>query len=149
MKQLIRKILKEESLKHSLIDELKNNGIKETSELVGGFGNLLMILNIKTPMDFLHLFDDLDIVQSEEESDLRLFRYKPKHNLMVYDRKIGDIYISYDEIWSVLEDNFGLKYSEIQELTNRWLDEVYNLRGITIQPFYPEHYRLSWMRSII
>ena len=132
MKQLIRKILKEESLRYSLIDEIKNNGIKETIKLVGGIDNLFKVLNVNSPMDFLHLFDDMDVVQSEEESDLRLFRYKPKHNLMVYDRKIGDIYISYVEIWSVLEDNFGLKYSEIQELTNRWLDEVYNLRGITI-----------------
>jgi hypothetical protein len=131
MKQLIRKILKEESLRHSLIDELKNYGIIETSELVGGIDNLFKVLNVNSPMDFLHLFDDLDQVQSEEKKDWTLFRYKPRHNFMFYDRKNGYVYISYYEIWSVLKDNFGLNYSEIQQLTKRWLDEVYNLKGIT------------------
>jgi hypothetical protein len=35
---------------------------------------------------------------------------------------------------------FHLSYSEIQELTKIWLDEVYNLRGITplTKPFSVE-----------
>jgi hypothetical protein len=55
MKQLIRKILKEESLKHSLIDELKNNGIKETIKLVGGIDNLFKVLNVNSRLDFISL----------------------------------------------------------------------------------------------
>jgi hypothetical protein len=27
--------------------------------------------------------------------------------------------------------DFGLKYSEIQELIKEWLEETYNLRGLT------------------
>ena len=131
MKQLIRKILKEETLKQNLIDEIKEYGFKDAAEMVGGIDNLLRILNINTPMDFLHLFDDLDVVQPEEKPDWTLFRYKPKQNLMIYNRKNNYVYINYDEIWSVLEEHFGLKYSEIQELTKMWLGEVYNLRGIT------------------
>ena len=130
MKQLIRKILKEESLRHTLIDDIKNNSIKETSELVGGIDNLFKVLNVNSPMDFLHLFDDLDQVQSKEEKDWTLFRYKPKHNLMVYNTKNETVYINYDDIWLVLEDHFGLKYSEIQKLTMKCLSEVYNLRGV-------------------
>ena len=131
MKQLIRKILKEETLKQSLMDEIKEIGFNDTVEMVGGIDNLFKILNINTPMDFLHLFDDLDVVQSEEESDWTLFRYKPKQNLMIYNIKNNYVYIDYDDIWSVLEEHFGLKYSEIQELTEMWLGEVYNLGGIT------------------
>ena len=146
MKQLIRKILKEETLKQNLIDEIKEYGFKDTVEMVGGIDNLFKILNIKTPMDFLHLFDDLDVVQSEEEPNWTLFRYQPKHNLMIYDRKI--VYINYDEIWSVLENHFGFNYTEAQQLTKMWLGEVYNLRGITTftsMVSNPE----SWVRSII
>jgi hypothetical protein len=82
-------------------------------------------------MDFLHLFDDLDLVQSEEDSDWTLFQYKPKQNLMIYDRKKEFVYIDYDEIWSILLLDFGLNSAETQDLTKKWLGEVYNLKGIT------------------
>jgi hypothetical protein len=77
------------------------------------------------------LFNDLESVQSEEDEDWVLYRYKKGHNIMIYDRINEVVYINYYEIWSVLENKFGLNYFEIQELTKRWLDEVYNLRGVT------------------
>jgi len=113
------------------MDLIKSLDIHKASSAVGGIDNLFKILDINSPMDFLHLFDDLDVVQSEEEPELTLFRYKPKHNLMIYNKKSDYVYISYDDIWSVLEDKFGLNYYEIRKLTVRWVNEVYNLRGIT------------------
>jgi hypothetical protein len=136
LQESIRKILKEESLKQSLMDEIKHSGFQETAKMIGGMDNLIKLLNIESPMDFLHLFDDLDVVQSEEDPDWILFRYKPKHNLMIYDRKDEDVYINYHDIWSVLEGHFGLNYPETQQLTKRWLSEVYNLRGITTIDLY-------------
>jgi hypothetical protein len=82
-------------------------------------------------MDFLYLFNNLDVVQSKEEPYQTLFRYKPKYNLMIHNRKADNVYISYYDIWGVLEYEFGLNYSEIQELIKKWLSEVYNLRGVT------------------
>jgi hypothetical protein len=67
---------------------------------------------------------------------------------MIYDRKNGYVYINYDEIWSVLEDKFGLNYGEIQELTRVWLDEVYNLRGVTPESLSTK-IAMRWMRSTI
>ena len=135
MKQLIKKILKEEtSGKYKLIRMIKEYGLENAGKAVGGVDNLLMILNIKTPMDFLHLFEDLDVVQSEEEKNWTLFRYKPNQNLMIYNRKYYVVYFDYNEIWSVLEGKFGLNYSEIQRLTEGWLAETYKLRGVTTLP---------------
>ena len=54
---------------------------------------------------------------------------------MIYDRKSEDVYINYHEIWSFLEDKFGLNYDDIQSLTQKWLDEVNNLRGVTTSDF--------------
>ena len=128
------KLIKEDVSNKSrqiLIDRIKSVGFIKTSKTVGGFDNLMEILNINSPMDFLHLFNDLDVVQSEEEPDWTLFRYKPKHNLMIHKKKNDSVYIKYDEIWEVLEDVFNLKYSKIKELIKEWLFEVYNLRGIT------------------
>ena len=149
MKYIIKKILKEENLKQTLKQQVKEFGFKDIAELVGGAENLVKLGFNNDPMEFLHLFDDLDVVQSEEKQDWTLFRYKKHENLMVYDRKNDEVYINYYEIWSVLEDKFGLKYSEIQRLTKIWLDEVYNLRGVTTRNRALEAIGSGWMRSTI
>ena len=127
---------------------LKDKGTDKTIQLLGGWENFCKVFNIEGPMDFLHLFDDLEQVQSEEKEDWTLFRYKKGHNFMIYDRKSEDVYINYDEIWSFLNDKFGLNYTEIQSLTEEWLDEVYNLRGVTTHSIKSKKYK-SWMRSTI
>jgi hypothetical protein len=127
MKVLITENKFKDVAKSMLID----TGVQSTIEFLGGFDNFCKVFNIEGPMDFLHLFDDLEQVQSEEYVDLILFRYKPNHNFMVYDTKNEIVSINYDEIWSFLRSNFGLNYQETQGLTKEWLGEVYNLRGVT------------------
>ena len=127
---------------------LKQSGVKNTVKLLGGWDNFCKLFNIESPMDFLHLFDNLVQVQSEEKEDWTLFRYKKGHNFMIYDRKSEDVYINYDEIWSFLNDKFGLNYTEIQSLTEEWLDEVYNLRGVTTHSINSFSFN-RWMRSTI
>jgi hypothetical protein len=135
MKGIIRKILKEESLKQSLQQQIKEFGWMDTAELVNGSENLKKLSGIETPMDFLNLYNDLDVVQSEEKPYWTLFRYKKHENLMIYDRKNDEVYIDYYGIWSVLFYVFDLNYIETQSLTETWLDEVYNLRGVTTKKF--------------
>ena len=127
MKLIITESQKEKVLRNLI----KNNGVKFASNMVGGIENLFDVLNIKSPMEFLNMYNDLDVVQSEEKKDWTLFRYEKYKNLMIYDRENYVVYINYYEIWSFLKDGFGLNYTETQELTKTWLDEVYDLRGIT------------------
>ena len=110
---------------------LKQKGIKKTIQMIGGWDNFCKVFNIEGPMDFLHLFDDLEVVQSEEKKDWTLFRYKKGNNLMIYDRKSKEVYFSYDDIWSFFDGKFDLTYPVAQAVTKKWLDEVYNLRGVT------------------
>ena len=135
------------SLKEKLQLFVKREGWDRT-EIRVGEKNLLKIGFDNNPGEFLNLFNDLNIVQSKEERDWTLFRYKPNENLMVYDRKNDVVYLDYDKIWSVLRFKFGLETTETEELTEEWLDEVYNLRGITRQTYYCI-IRLSWVRSTI
>ena len=130
--RIVKRVIKENTLKGSLIDMIKDGGWKEATDMVGGDKNLKKLTGINTPMDFLHLFDDLGQVQSEENPDWTLFRYEPKHNLMIYDRKYDYVFINYDKIWEVLENNFGLNHTKIRRFTQKWLSEVYNLRGVTL-----------------
>ena len=132
MEDLIRRIIKEEvsnRRQEKLINLIKDYGLDKASKVVGNIDNLLKVLDINSPMDFLHLFDDLNVVESEEDPNWDLFRYKPKQNLMTYDRKHNIIYISF-KIWTILSITFELEYSEIQRLTKKWLSEEYDLRGV-------------------
>ena len=129
---IVKKVIKENEAKGFLIDMIKEDGWKSASELVGGYENLKKLVGIKTPMDFLHLFDDLNVVQSEETPDWTLFKYEKRNKLMVYNRKRDIVYINYNKIWRGLEIVFfKLNDFEIQELTQEWLGEVYDLRGVT------------------
>ena len=127
------KFLINENIKQTLKQEVKMSGWEDTASLVGGTENLISIAFNNNPMEFLNLFNDLDVVQSEERQSWSLFRYKKHENLMIYDRENGEVYIDYNKIWSVLWHVFGLNIDEIQSLTEKWLGEVYNLRGITTQ----------------
>ena len=131
--QIVNRVIRENNAKDSLINIIKNDGWEYASDLVGGIENLKKMVGIETPMDFLNIFTDLDVAQSEEESNWTLFRYKPKHNIMIFDRKNRIVHTDYHNIWSVLEDGFDLNKTEIYELTKEWLSKVYDLRNIRIQ----------------
>jgi hypothetical protein len=135
---IVKRVIKESAVKDSLIDMIKDEGWKSAAELVGGVENLKNLTGIGTPIDFLNIFTDLDVVQSEEKPDWELYRYEKGNNMMSYDRKNDYVFIDYHKIWSFLEKGFDLNYSEIQQLTEEWLSEVYNLRGVTplVDVFY-------------
>ena len=129
---IVKKVIKENSLRQDIIQQIKEDGWKSASELVGGYENLKKLVGFKTPMDFLHLFDDLNVINSEEKPNLTLFRYEIGNKLMVYNSVNNVVYINFNKIWRGLEIVFfELNDFEIQELTQEWLDEVYDLRGVT------------------
>jgi hypothetical protein len=134
MKDIIRKILKEENLKQNLKQQMKDYGWRSAAELVGGAKNFMSIMYDNNPMNFLNTFNDLDIVQSKEKPDWTLYRYEKGKNLIVYDKKFDLVYIKWGDIWSLLDHGFGLNYDEVQELTKEWLGKVYNLKGVTPIP---------------
>ena len=129
--RIVKKVIKENSLRQDLIQKIKEDGLKSVSGFVGGIDNLKKLVGIESPIDFLNLFNDLDVIDSEEKPNLTLFRYEIGNNLMVYDDEFDFVYINYSIIWSFLEKVFGFNYSEIQEVTQEWLSEAYDLREVT------------------
>jgi hypothetical protein len=118
-----------DKIKSKIHEYVKKYGVEKCREIFGekvlftiGFNN--------DPMEFLNLFNDLDVVQSVEKKDWTLFRYEKGKNLMIYDRINNYIYINNDQIWSVLRKDFGFNYNETEQLTKGWVEEVYNLRGV-------------------
>jgi hypothetical protein len=71
------------------------------------------------------------------EDRLPLFYY-------VQDSKNDNVFINYHEIWSFLESMFGMEYQQIQGVIRDWLEETYNLKGITPKSILiPIHQRLE------
>ena len=133
-------LITENKFKDILKLSLKKNGAQTAIDNVGGWDNFCQVFNIESPMDFLHLFDDLEQVQSEEREHMILFRYKKGYNYMVYDKEDGEVHINHKEIWSFLEDKFALTYPVVQKITKKWLGEVYNLKRVTTnRVFWFEH----------
>ena len=139
----------QDSIKTKLQKMVKKLGWEKASVAVGGLENLAKLGFNNDPFEFLNLFNDLDVIQSEEEENWTLFRYKKHNNLMIYDRKNETVYIDYDEIWSFFNSGFGLEHQEIQGLTKEWLGEVYNLRGVTTYRIGSTYTTWSWVRSTI
>ena len=140
-KELIRKILREESKNTSLQDKLlhilKSKGVELALKAVGGFKNFTKILNIDSPMDYLHLFDDVKFIPLSEtefsngffnENNTDCYGYSPDKIIFIHfkDRK-GEGRISYEEIWEILREEFELSHKETVELTTEWLNSVFNL----------------------
>ena len=130
MKERIRHILKEESLKKTLIDMVQEGGVYSAEGLVGGVENLLEILNIETPMEYLYLFNDLEMVKDPEWPNLILFKNKSKHNIMLYILKQEEIYIHVEIVWYFLMNYFNMSYYEVQGLTKEWLSDIYDIKFV-------------------
>jgi hypothetical protein len=47
------------------------------------------------------------------------------------DSKNDNVYINDYEIWSFLESMFGMEHQQIQGVIRDWLEETYNLKGMT------------------
>ena len=128
---IVKRVIKENAVKNDLIQMIKEEGWKSAAELVGGDKNLAKLAFNNDPMNFLHMFDNLDVVQSEKEPDWVLYRYDKGNNMMVHNKKNDEVYVNYYEIWQFLGGCFGLDYNEIQEVMKEWLFEVYNLSWVT------------------
>ena len=110
MKNLIKKILKEE---------------------INDFDWVSDIQPMKPEMEFLK--DNFDNLQKVIKGNKTFYVDSDRKPIFMYrqDEENGRVWVNFHRIWSVLREEFGLNYTEIQELIKRWLGETYNLGGLT------------------
>ena len=63
-------LITENKFKDTIKLSLKELGTESTIDNVGGWENFCKVMNIEGFMNFLHLFDDLEVVQSEKKRTL-------------------------------------------------------------------------------
>ena len=107
---------------------LKQSGTKKTIELLGGWDNFCKVFKVESPMDFLHLFDDLEEFKSTENSNFLLYRYRTGKNIMIYNINENRVGISDKDILAFVTTSilFTTDFKP-REIIQTWLNEVYNL----------------------
>lgn len=127
---IVKRVINENSKRDNIIQMIKEQGWFDVSEYVGGDKNLAKLAFNNNPMDFLHMFDDLNVFESEENKwgNWMLYRYIPRQNIIAYDTTRKNICFNL-AIWWALTHGFGIEsYDEILSLVGEWSYEVYGLR---------------------
>jgi hypothetical protein len=90
-----------------------------------------------TCIDWLNKnYSGLESVESKDRPGSVLYSYVPKVNILFYDKKKREVWVRYNLIWTFFKDYFNLDEQEIKGITEEWLSETYNLRGITTKGFF-------------
>jgi hypothetical protein len=89
----------------------------------------------ETCIDWLNEnYSGMEAVDSKDYPGHVLYRYAPKNNILFYEKKNRKVWVRYDLIWSFFGKYLGLDNQEIKGITEEWLSETYNLKGITTIP---------------
>ncbi len=137
LQEHIRRIIKEETEHLSKQDKLKQMVLKlgweKVAQILGGFDNLYRVAFNNDYNEFLNLFNNLEVVQSEKKPKFILYRFEKRNNIMVYDTKNHYINLNYKVIWSFFEIGIGLEYDKTRDIMKKWLDDDYNLDNVRVQ----------------
>jgi hypothetical protein len=135
LQEHIRKVLKEETENLSPQDKLKQiilkDGWKRVSELLFGFENLYLKVFNNDYKEFLNLYNNLEVVQNKQHPQIRVYSLENGNGVLIEDTKKGEVTVS-QKIWTFFREGLGLQYEEIQEIIETWLEDVYNLTGVTV-----------------
>lgn len=79
LQENIRRVLKKESLKQSLIDEIKENGVLDSANLVGGLTTLLEILGDEflTDNNMIRIIEEIILTTEDEYITFRDMNENP------------------------------------------------------------------------
>ncbi len=125
MKNLIRQILKEETSKQGkLKDMVLRNGWHQISKSIGGFENLYKYVFNNDYNEFLGLYDNLEVTDSQRENYKSKEIWVNERPLIIFDITHSEYMISQDKIWSFFE-NFGWDRRKIEKFLITWLNDTY------------------------
>ncbi len=114
-------------IKQKLLNLVKQHGFDTGIIVTRSSDKLKEIAFDNNPMNFLNLYDDLIPTKSE---GIIYFKNKNNDNFIIYSEPTNVVYFDYINIWSILEEEFNLTYSEVQNLTKVWLENVYGLDDV-------------------
>ena len=75
-------------------------------------------------------YGDLTEYRDDEYPD-SIFYIRGKKVYMEQNLEYGMLWVDYDTIWADLENWFSLEYDGIQSVITKWVNQTYNIKGLT------------------
>ena len=103
-----------DKIKLKIHEYVKKYGFEQCREIFGD--KVLFTIGFNNdPMEYLNLFNDLDVVQSTKELGYVLYRFKKGENYFVRHPRKVELWVC-SEIWYTLKNGFNLHNVEISPL---------------------------------
>jgi hypothetical protein len=126
---IVKEVIKENEMKDSLIDMIKYDGWGSAAELVGGDKNLKKLSGIIEPIDFLNLFDDLNVDMNDDNTRGILTNNEGDRIISISTSKNNKLFALVDtSIWYPLEFGFLHNNAITANLVRQWLKDVYGIK---------------------
>ena len=126
---IVKRVIKENSVKYELIQMIKDGDWRSTAEMVGGAKNLKKLLDFNDPMDFLNLFNDLNVDMGDNGRGI-FTNNDGDRIITISTNSMGKVFASVDShvIWAPFRYLFPATNADTANLIRRWLKEVYGIK---------------------
>ena len=126
---IVKRVIKESSMKDELIRMIKDGDWKSASNFVGGSKNLRKLLGFDDPMEFLNLFNDLNVDMGDNGRGI--FTNKEGDRIItISPNSMGKVFASVDShtIWAPFRYLFPATNADTANLIRKWLKDVYGIK---------------------
>ncbi len=125
----------QDDIRDFLIEMIKTDKWRSASRIVSGDANLIKILGFNTPIEFLNLYSDLEVVKSTTRPEIILFRYEPGKNLMEWNTwSDKELYVEQYGIWNVLKNVWNLDFMDTREVISSWIEDTFGFEDTKPRP---------------
>ena len=126
---IVKRIIRENTAKDSLIDMIKNDGWGYASDLVGGSKNLKKLSGIVEPIDYLNFFNNLNVDMNDDNTRGILTNNEGDRVISISTSKNNKVFALVDtSIWYPLEFGFLHNNAITANLVRQWLKDVYGIK---------------------
>ena len=126
---IVKRIIRENTAKDSLIDMIKNDGWGYAADLVGGDKNLKKLSGIVEPIDYLNFFNNLNVNMNDDNTRGILTNNEGDRVISISTSKNNKVFALVDtSIWYPLEFGFLHNNAITANLVRQWLKDVYGIK---------------------
>jgi hypothetical protein len=126
---IVKRIIRENTAKDSLIDMIKNDGWGYAADLVGGDKNLKKLSGIVEPIDYLNFFNNLNVDMNDDNTRGILTNNEGDRVISISTSKNNKVFALVDtSIWYPLEFGFLHNNAITANLVRQWLKDVYGIK---------------------
>lgn len=118
-------------IKLSLTEMLYTLTLREVFDVVGGFDNFCKYMDIKSPRDFLNVYNNLNVLDCTMYSTWINLQYSDNRTLCIYDKRSKLAFFN-KEISSTLMYKFDLTENQTKKYLSEWLFDIFNIDNATI-----------------